>query len=129
MRHTGGGSSGEPHLGARRRDGRGVGVVVGAFKFMQASMNSTEAGANKLAKVTGAITGIFNGLFKVLKPLGEFIFNGFVKYVEFAGAALDKLGKAASATLRFLGFDKAADSVDNFSNSNVVKLGPQGFSS
>ncbi|MEW5675549.1 hypothetical protein ABGT15_04490 [Flavobacterium enshiense] len=97
--------------------GLAVGVVVGAFKFMQASMNSTEAGANKLAKVTGAITGIFNGLFKVLKPLGEFIFNGFVKYVELAGAALDKLGKAASATLRFLGFDKAAASVDNFSNS------------
>lgn len=97
--------------------GLAVGVVVGAFKFMQTSMNSTEAGANKLAKVTGAITGIFNGLFKIIKPLGEFIFNGFVKYLDLAGAALDNLGKAASSTLKFLGFNKAAESVDNFSNS------------
>jgi hypothetical protein len=27
-----------------------VGVVVGAFKFMTASLNSTEAGSQKLAK-------------------------------------------------------------------------------
>jgi hypothetical protein len=31
---------------------------VGAFKFMTASLNSTEAGSQKLAKVTAAITGV-----------------------------------------------------------------------
>jgi uncharacterized protein YqgC (DUF456 family) len=40
---------------------------------MTASLNSTEAGSQKLAKVTAAITGVFQGLFKVVKPLGEYL--------------------------------------------------------
>jgi hypothetical protein len=44
---------------------------VGAFKFMTASMNSTEA--EPKCKVTAAISeGVFQGLFMVVKPLGEF---------------------------------------------------------
>jgi hypothetical protein len=43
-------------------------------------MNSTEAGS-LATKVTTAISGIFQGLFKVVKPLGEFV-GVFIKSFE-----------------------------------------------
>jgi hypothetical protein len=49
-----------------------VGVVVGAFKFMTASLIVQKL-VQKLAKVTATITGMFQGLFKVVKPLGEYL--------------------------------------------------------
>src|SRR5690606_29878276 len=64
-----------------------IAIIVGAFKFMTASMNSTEAGANKLAKVTATVRGVFQGLFNLLKPLGEFLGNVFISAIEDAGEA------------------------------------------
>jgi hypothetical protein len=94
-----------------------VAVVVGAFKFMTASMNSTEAGSQKLAKVTAAISGVFQGLFMVVKPLGEFMGKVFIKYFELAAAAVDKAMKVISEGLKLLGFDSAAKGVDKFSKA------------
>lgn len=88
-----------------------IGAVVGAFKFMTASMNSTEEGSQKLAKITGAISGIFQGLFKVLKPLGEFLGKVFIAYVETVGEALSKMVDGIAAALEFLGFDETAESL------------------
>lgn len=98
-----------------------IAIVVGAFKFMKASMESTEEGSNKLAKVTAIVSGAMNALWKILKPLGEFLGEVFIAYIETAAAAVDMLVGAVSDGLRFLGFDDAADSIDGFSNS--VKQG------
>jgi len=94
-----------------------IGAVVGAFKFMTASMNSTEEGSQKLAKVTATVTGVFNGFWKLIKPLGEFMGNAFIKYFEMAAAAVEATVGAVSSGLKFLGFDDAAKSVDGFANS------------
>jgi hypothetical protein len=94
-----------------------VGAVVGAFKFMTASMNSTEEGSHKLAKVTATITGIFNGLWKLIKPLGEFMGGAFIKAFDVASAAVEKAIGIVSGGLRLLGFDKAADGVDKFAGA------------
>jgi len=91
-----------------------VALCVGAFKFVTASMNSTEEGSQKLAKVTATLSGFFSSFFKVLKPLGEFIGNAFVKYFDLAIAAIGKLTDAVSSSLRFIGLDDAADSLDSF---------------
>lgn len=91
-----------------------VGLVVGAFKLAKASMQSTEQGTQKLAVVTGAITGIFKGLFNVVKPLGLFFAGVFIKTLENAGKVAEKtLGMMAKA-LDFLGFDNAAKGVRDF---------------
>lgn len=94
-----------------------VGLVVGAFKFMTASMNSTEAGSQKLAKVTATITGIFRGLFNVIKPFGEWLGNAFVKYFETAIAIAEKGARIISAGLRMIGANSAAAGIDKFTNS------------
>lgn len=98
-----------------------VAVVVGAFKFMSASMNSTEEGAQKLSKVTSAVTGVFNALWKIIKPLGEFIGGAFISAFEAAGEAVEGTVGLISDGLRLLGFEDAADGADNF--SNAVKEG------
>lgn len=91
-----------------------VGLVVGAFKLAKASLTSTEEGTQKLAVVTGAITGVFNGLFKVIKPLGLFLANMFIKQLELVGAVAEKtLGLLADA-LDFIGAESAAKGVRNF---------------
>lgn len=88
-----------------------VAVVVGAFKFMTASMNSTEEGSQKLAKITGTISGLFNGFFKVLKPFGEFLGNVFIAYIEGVGEALDTLATGLGNAAEFLGMDGVAESI------------------
>jgi len=93
-----------------------VGAVVGAFKLAKASLQSTEEGTQKLAVVMGAITGVFNGLFKVVKPLGLFFADVFIKTLENVGKVAEKtLGIVADA-LEFLGAEETAKGIRNFTN-------------
>jgi len=93
-----------------------VGLVVGAFKLAKASLTSTEEGTQKLAVVTGAITGIFKGLFNIIKPLGTFLADVFIKVLENVGKAAEyTLGLVADA-LDFLGFEDSAKSVRKFTS-------------
>lgn len=101
-----------------------VGAVVGAFKLAKASLQSTEQGTQKLAVVTGAITGVFNGLFKVIKPLGLFLANVFIKQLELVGKVAEKtLGFIADA-LDFIGADETAKGIRDFTtevkNSSIA---------
>jgi hypothetical protein len=83
-------------------------------------MNSTEEGSAKLAKVTGAITGVFNGLWKIVKPLGEFIGGAFIAYFELLSTALSKAVDGIAAALEFLGFDETAASLKGFKEEIVA---------
>ncbi|WP_123902583.1 hypothetical protein [Flavobacterium hibernum] len=98
-----------------------VGLVVGAFKFMTGAMNSTEEGSQKLARVTATVSGVFKALYKLVKPLGEFMGNAFIAYFDAAVKIIEKTAKGVSTALKFLGFKDAAASVDGFTNS--VKQG------
>lgn len=93
-----------------------VGAVVGAFKLAKAALTSTEQGTQKLAVVTGAITGVFNGLFKVVKPLGLFFANVFIKTLENVGAVAEKVAGGIANVLEFFGATSAAAGVRNFTN-------------
>lgn len=98
-----------------------VGLVVGAFKLAKASLQSTEEGTQKLAVVTGAITGIFRGLFNVVKPLGLFFANVFIKYLETVGKVAENVANGLAKVLDFLGAESAAKGIRNFTNE--VKAG------
>jgi len=91
-----------------------VGAVVGAFKLATASLQSTEKGTQRLAVVTGAITGIFNGLFKVIKPLGLFLADVFIKTLENVGAVAEKTMGLIADALEFVGAEDTANGIRNF---------------
>lgn len=91
-----------------------VGAVVGAFKLAVASLQSTEKGTQKLAIITGAITGIFRGLFNVLKPLGLFFANVFIKQLELLGKVAEATLNGIANILEFVGAESAAKGVRNF---------------
>lgn len=93
-----------------------VGAVVGAFKLAKASLQSTEEGTQKLAVVTGAITGVFNGLFKVVKPLGLFLGNVFIKTLENVGKIAESVANGLANVLEFVGAESAAKGIRNFTN-------------
>lgn len=93
-----------------------VGAVVGAFKLAKASLQSTEEGTQKLAVVTGAITGVFNGLFKVVKPLGLFLGNVFIKTLENVGKVAESVANGLANVLEFVGAESAAKGIRNFTN-------------
>lgn len=93
-----------------------VGLVVGAFKLAKESLTSTEEGTQKLAVVTGAITGIFKGLFKVVKPLGLFFADVFIKVLENVGKVAEATLNTIADVLDFVGAESAAKGVRNFTN-------------
>ena len=91
-----------------------VGAVVGAFKLAKASLQSTEQGTQKLAVVTGAITGVFKGLFKIIKPLGLFLADVFIKTLENVGAVAEKTMGLIADALEFVGAEETAKGIRNF---------------
>lgn len=91
-----------------------VGLVVGAFKLAKASLTSTEEGTQKLAVVTGAITGIFRGLFNIVKPLGLFLANVFIKTLENVGKVAEAVAEGLATVLDFIGAESAAKGVRKF---------------
>ena len=91
-----------------------VGAVVGAFKLATASLKSTEEGSQRLAVVTGAVTGVFNGLFKIVKPLGLFFANVFIKQLELVGKVAESVANGLANVLEFVGAESAAKGIRNF---------------
>jgi len=94
-------------------------LLVGAFKFMTASMNSTEEGSQKLARVTATLTGFFNTFWKLLKPFGEFLGGAFIKYFDMVSSAISAMVDGLQTALDFLGFEDAAKGVGNLKQAFV----------
>lgn len=84
-----------------------VGAVVKAFARSEAAMN-------KLRVVTGALSGVFNGLINLFKPAAEFIAKTMVKAFETLGNVAEKTINVISKGLKILGFESAAKSLDSF---------------
>lgn len=94
-----------------------IAAIVLALTAFYKALTSTEQGTNKLNKVTAMLGSVFNGLMKVLSPLANFIADVVIKQFEMLGAVADKAMKLVSGGLKALGFDKAAEAVDNFGKS------------
>lgn len=89
-------------------------VVFGAIKN---AMNRSEEATAKITKVFVLFSGVINALLKAIVPLGEYFINYYVKTLEKVAEATDKAFQAISSGLKFLGFNDAAKSVDNFTGS------------
>jgi len=89
-------------------------LLVGAFMLLKKAFMGTEENQNKLNKVTNMLSGAFNALLAVVRPVAEFIFDKAVKAFEFLGQAAEKAMGLVSKGLKLLGFKEAAAAVENF---------------
>lgn len=98
-----------------------VGAIVLAlvviFGAITNAMNRSEEATAKITKVFALFSGVINALLKAIVPLGEYFINYYVKTLEKVAEATDKAFQAISTGLKFLGFNDAAKSVDNFTGS------------
>ena len=92
-------------------------ALVVIFGAINNAMNRSEEATAKITKVFALFSGVINALLKAIVPLGEYFINYYVKTLEKVAEATDKAFQAISAGLKFLGFNDAAKSVDNFTGS------------
>lgn len=64
-------------------------ILVGAFALIKNALDRSSDATAKLSKITGAFSGVMNGLLKVLEPVGEFLINGIVAGFELAIKSID----------------------------------------
>jgi len=95
--------------------GIGALIILGVALFT--ALKNNESASNKFAKSLAGIKGIVNAVMSVLVPLGSFLIDKIGAAFEFVGAAAEKGMRLVSKGLALIGFDKAAKSVDNFTNS------------
>jgi len=82
-----------------------VAAVAGAFMLMKKALESSVAGQEKLARITGTLKGALNGLVEVLVQAGELLFSlftgdwkGVAKNAKELKDSFLNIGKVASAT-------------------------------
>ena len=92
-------------------------ALVVVFGAITNAMNRSEEATAKITKVFALFSGVINALLKAIVPLGEYFINYYVKTLEKVAEATDKAFQAISSGLKFLGFNDAAKSVDDFTGS------------
>ena len=102
--------------------GAALGLLTGAFLAVKAAMNRSEEAGGKVSKLFAILGGVFNTVLKVLQPLGEFVIDKLVGAFETLGKVAEGASKLVSSALSFLGFDEAAKSVDEFTNSTKESI-------
>lgn len=92
-------------------------AIVGVATLLWKAFSRNEESTNKLNKVTGMLSGIFNGLLSALEPVANFIVDKLIGAFEFGGKAIDKMLGLVSKGLKAVGLDSAAKGLDNLTNS------------
>jgi chromosome segregation ATPase len=86
-----------------------IGLAVGGFKLMAASLNRTEDGAAALSGVMNVFKGIMGGVLQVIQPIALFLVKGLANGFEMLGAIVEKTSKAIESAMRFVGMENAAN--------------------
>lgn len=91
-----------------------IAAIVVAITAVVKAFQRSEESMNKVKQVTGALSGAFSGLINMLKPVVDFIANGVIVVFDTLGKVAEKTMSLVSKGLKYLGFDKAANAVDGF---------------
>lgn len=94
-----------------------IGLMVGGFKLLQASLNRTEDGSAKLAAVMNTFKGIMSGVLKVIEPIALFLVDGLASGIELLGETVEKASAAIQKGLEFLGLEAAAKGLNNITTA------------
>jgi hypothetical protein len=97
-------------------------AIVVAFTLVKNAMNRSEDSTNKVTKIFSIFSGIVNKLLKALEPLGEFIIDYIVKYLDTMGKAAEKAAGLVSGALKMLGFKETAKAVDGYVKSTKASI-------
>jgi hypothetical protein len=89
--------------------GISLGLLLGGFKLMSASLNRTEDGAAALSGVMNVFKGVMNGVLAVVEPIALFLVEGLADGFEVLGEMVETSSKQIEKALRFLGLDNAAN--------------------
>ena len=89
--------------------GISLGLLLGGFKLMSASLNRTEDGAAALSGVMNVFKGVMNGVLAVVEPIALFLVEGLADGFEVLGNLVETSSKQIEKALRFLGLDNAAN--------------------
>jgi hypothetical protein len=89
--------------------GISLGLLLGGFKLMSASLNRTEDGAAALSGVMNVFKGVMNGVLAVVEPIALFLVEGLADGFEVLGEMVETSSKQIEKALRFLGFEDAAN--------------------
>lgn len=100
-------------------------AISAAAMLVYKAFTRNEESTAKLNKITGALSGVFNGLLKILEPVANFLTDKLVVGFELASAAIDGTIKLISKGLKAIGLDSASKSVANFGES-MSKASKQG---
>ena len=92
-------------------------AIVGAAMLLMEAFKRNEDNATKLNVVIGKLSGVFNWLLDKLEPVAVFLVDVLIKAFEDLAKTVEWTIGIVSDGLRFLGFDDAANSVDNFTKS------------
>lgn len=99
-----------------------IAALVTVFGLIKNAMNRSEEATNSISKIFSIFSGVLSKFFDIIAPIGEYLINSYVKIIEKVGEQTEKAMKLISDGLRFLGFDDAADSVDNFTASTKASI-------
>lgn len=89
-------------------------AIAGAVLLVKNAMDRSTESSNKMTKIFNKLGSVISTVQKILEPFGEFLIDniliGFEKVGEAASWAMD----AISSTLKNLGYEDAAKTVDDF---------------
>lgn len=94
--------------------GAALAIIAGAFLLIKNAMNRSEESTNKLKKAFAAFEGILQFVLKALEPLGKFLIDYIVWYLDKVQKAVFAVGDAFAWLLDKLGFDDAAEGIRDF---------------
>lgn len=102
-------------------------AIVGAFALLKKAFERNAENSNKLGQALGKLSGLFNGLLKVLEPVATFIVDKLIGAFETLGKISNKVLNLVASGLGALGFDNAAKSINNFTTSlsDAAKAGSE----
>lgn len=95
----------------------GIGALVVLVLSVVTAMSQSEAASNKFSRAMAGVKGIVSAVYSALAPLGELLIDKIVSAFETAGRVAEKALGLISKGLKAIGFDNAAKSVDNFTQS------------
>ena len=94
-----------------------IAAIAAAFLLVRNAMNRSEESTVKVRKAFAAFEGVLKFALKALEPLGNFLIDVLVKHLENVGKVFNFVTNQIEKGLRRLGFDKAADGINNFTES------------
>lgn len=95
----------------------GIGAIVAILGTLYSALQRSEEGTGKLSKIFNAFKPIINAVLSALEPLANFVADYIIKYFETLGSTFEWVMEKIADGLALLGFDAAAESVDNFNES------------